>query len=186
MAAKIEPLLTVSDLDATPNDNNHYELIEGELFVSCAPSIPHQIIITNLILAFGDHLEAHPLGVVIPGPGVIFSEHDAVIPDLVFITHERRAEIAAGDKVLGAPDLLIEVMSPGIENRQRDEVVKRQLYGKYGVKEYWIVDPENRALEVFRFDRHSLKKTAALTGEDELTMPLLAGFSLIVSHIFKF
>ncbi len=186
MVAKIEPLLTVSDLEATPNDNNRYELIEGELFVSRAPSIPHQIVITNLILAFGDHLEAHPLGVVIPGPGVIFSEHDAVIPDLVFITHERRAEIAAGDTVLGAPDLLTEVMSPGIENRQRDEVVKRQLYGKYGVREYWIVDPENRSLKVFRLDRQSLKKIATLTGEDELTTPLLPGFSLIVNAIFKF
>ncbi len=186
MAAKIEPLLTVSDLEATPNDNNRYELIEGELFVSRAPSILHQLVIQNLQTAFVSQLKIHPLGVVIPGPGVIFSEHDAVIPDLVFITHERRAEIAAGDKVLGAPDLLIEVMSPGFENRQRDEVVKRQLYGKYGVREYWIVDPENHTVEVFRLDRQSLKKIATLTGEDELTTPLLPGFSLIVNAIFKF
>src|SRR5437764_5727967 len=75
MAARIEPLLTVADLDACPDDNNRYELIGGELFVSRAPGIPHQFVIQNLQIALVDYLRRNPMGKVVPGAGAIFSDY---------------------------------------------------------------------------------------------------------------
>src|SRR5437660_7413043 len=149
MAARIEPLLTVADLDACPDDNNRYELIEGELFVSRAPGIPHQRVLNNLQMAFGIYLNENPIGIVVPGAGAVFSDYDAVIPDLAFVSNERWSRIVSNDKFTAAPDLVVEVMSPGKENRDRDLLVKRQLYAKYGVCEYWIVDTKIRLVNVY-------------------------------------
>ena len=130
MAARIEPLLTVADLDACPDDNNRYELIGGELFVSRAPGIPHQRVLNNLQFAFGLYLKENPIGILVPGAGAIFSDYDAVIPDIALVRNERWDQVVTGEKFTGAPDLVIEVMSPGKENRNRDLLVKRQLYAK--------------------------------------------------------
>ncbi len=111
MAAKIEPLLTVADLDACPDDNNRYELIEGELFVSRAPGIHHQRVLHNLQLELGLYLKGNPIGIVIPGTGAVFSDYDAVIPDLVFIRKERWNEVTSGQKITGAPDIVVEILT---------------------------------------------------------------------------
>ena len=129
MVTKIAPLMTVADLDVTPDDGNRYEVIEGELFVSCAPGISHQRIVHNLQMALGSYLVRNPIGIVIPAPGVIFSELSGVIPDLVYVSQARQQEIAAGARVTGAPDLVLEVLSPGAENARRDRIVKLQLTG---------------------------------------------------------
>jgi Uma2 family endonuclease len=185
MASKIEPLLTVADLDAFPEDDgNRYELIEGELFVSCAPGIPHQRVLHNLQLDFGSYLKAHPIGILVPGAGAIFSDYDAVIPDLTFVRHERWDQVVTGEKFTGAVDLVVEILSPGAANRRRDLDAKRRLYGKYGVEEYWIVDSENRSVAVFRLEGKTLNEIATLSGDEELTSPALPGFQLQVSTIF--
>jgi Uma2 family endonuclease len=184
MAARIEPLLTVADLDACPNDNNRYELIEGELFVSRAPGLPHQIVIQNFQVALVDYLKSNPIGRVVPGAGAVFSNYDAVIPDLAFVGNERWSDIVSNDRFNAAPDLVIEVMSPGKENRDRDLLVKRQLYAKYGVAEYWIVDPENRLVEVYRLRDNRLESAATLRNEEEITTPLLPGFRMSVNSVF--
>ncbi len=186
MASRIEPLLTVSDLDACPEDNNRYELIEGALFVSRAPGIPHQRVVQNLQMALAQYLQLSPIGVLVPGAGATFSDYDAVIPDLAYVSKERWDQVVTGEKFTGALDLIVEVVSPGAENRRRDLSVKRQLYGKYGVKEYWIVDPANRAVEVYRLVEQKLEKVAALRDNDELTSPVLPGFRLNVGAIFTF
>jgi Uma2 family endonuclease len=184
MVNKIAPLLTVADLDLTPDDGNRYELIDGELFVSRAPGIPHQRIIHNLQMALGAYLAHHPLGMLVPGPGVILSNMSGVIPDLVYVSQERQPEIAAGERVMGAPDLVIEVLSPGTENARRDREVKRQLYGRYGVPEYWIVDPERRAVEVYRPHQGSLECIGTFMDHDQVTSPLFPDFRLRVLDIF--
>jgi len=186
MASGIEPLLTVADLDAFPDDDgNRYELIGGELFVSRAPGIPHQRVLLNLELGLSDYLRAHPIGILVPGAGAIFSDHDAVIPDLAFVRNERWDEVVTGDKFTGALDLVIEILSPGTQNRQRDLSAKRKLYGKYGVKEYWIVDSENREVIVFRLEGDAFEEITTLKGDAEITTPLLSGFQLKVSAIFN-
>jgi len=184
MVAKITPLMTVADLDVTPDDGNRYEVIEGELFVSCAPGISHQRIVHNLQMVLGSYLVHNPIGIVIPGPGVIFSDLSGVIPDVVFVGKARQPEIAAGERVTGAPDLVIEVLSPGAENAQRDRVVKLQLYGKYGVPEYWIVDPGQRAVEVYRQQQGSLERVGTFMDHDDITSPLFPDFRLRSLDIF--
>ena len=184
MAARIEPLLTVADLDACPDDSNRYELIEGELFVSRAPGIPHQRVLNNLQFGLVTYLQNNPIGIVVPGAGAIFSDYDAVFPDLVFVLNERWNQVVTGEKFSGAPDLVIEVISAGAENRRRDLLVKRQLYAKYGVAEYWIVDPESRLIEVYRLRDSRLKSVATLRGEGEITTPLLPGLRMSVNSVF--
>src|SRR3984893_13424161 len=180
MAARIEPLLTVADLDACPDDSNRYELIGGELFVSRAPGIPHQRIVQNLQIAFSRYLEVNSIGVLVPGAGAIFSDYDAVIPDLAFVRNERWDQVVTGEKFTGALDLIIEVMSRGKENRDRDLLVKRQLYGKYGVAEYWIVDAENRLVEVYRLQNNRLESVTTRRNGDDITTPLMPDFRLAV------
>jgi Uma2 family endonuclease len=80
--------------------------------------------------------------------------------------------------------LAIEIVSPGKENARRDREVKRQVYGKHGVKEYWIADPEKRVLEIYRLERQTLKLAATLMDEDEITTPILPGFSCRANQIF--
>jgi len=178
--------MTVADLDAFPDDDGkRYELIEGELFVSCAPGLPHQLVLTNLIGAFLDYLRQNPIGTVVPGPGAVFSIYDAVIPDLVFVANDKWDTIVADDRFKAAPDLVIEIISPGSENRARDLKAKRRLYGKYGVQEYWVVDGEKRSVLVFRLASRALEEVSILRNDDQISSPILPGLELKLSDIFK-
>jgi Uma2 family endonuclease len=186
MASTIQPLLTVADLDAFPEDDgNRYELIGGELFVSCAPGIPHQRVLANLIVGLSDYLKANPIGILVPGAGAIFSDYDAVIPDLAFVRNERWDQVVTGEKFTGALDLVIEILSPGSQNRKRDLAAKRKLYGQYGVQEYWIVDSENREILILRLQGELLEHVAKLRGDDQITSPLLPNLKLKVSAVFN-
>jgi Uma2 family endonuclease len=135
-------------------------------------------------LALGNYLKGNSIGLLVPGAGAIFSDYDAVIPDLVFVRKERWNQVVTGEKFSGAPDLVIEIMSAGAENRRRDLLVKRQLYGKYGVSEYWIVDPQDRLVEVYRLRDARLESTATLRNGDEITTTLLPGFCMSVNSVF--
>jgi Uma2 family endonuclease len=92
--------------------------------------------------------------------------------------------IGSGERILEAPALAIEIVSPGKENARRDREVKRQIYGKFGVKEYWIVNPESRAVEIYRLKKHTLALVATLTDDGEITSPILPGFKCKVSQVF--
>ncbi|HMJ27064.1 MAG TPA: Uma2 family endonuclease [Pyrinomonadaceae bacterium] len=185
MAARIEPLMTVDDLDAMPEDGNRYEVIEGELFVSRAPGLPHQIVSGNIFGQFWQYLLDHPVGKIIATPGLMLSQYSGVIPDLVFYTHARGAEIIADERLVAAPDIVIEILSPGRENVARDRIAKRQLYAKYGVNEYWIVDSENRSIEIYRQAANTLEFATILRNDDSVTSPLLSGFKCPVAKIFE-
>ena len=184
MSTQIHPVLTVDDLDALPDDDNRYELVEGELLVSRAPSLTHQRISGNIFACLWTYLSQNPIGEVITTPGVIFDEHNAVIPDLVYMSRETAAAVASGKHITGAPDLAVEVVSPGAEGARRDRSLKRQVYSKNGVKEYWIADPERRTVEVYRLQNQILEPAATLTIEDALTSPLLPGLRCSVRDIF--
>lgn len=186
MATKAEHLLTLEDLDACPEDDgNRYELIEGEIYVSAAPGLPHQLVLTNLLIELGMFLRENPIGVIVSGPGTIFSNYDAVIPDIVIIRNERWDSVTSNQKVTGAPDIVVEILSPGAENRRRDLEIKRRLYAKYGVAEYWIVDNDDRAIAIYRLQNQVLESAATFRDDDVLTSPLLPGFELTVRSIFN-
>lgn len=185
MTTQIQPVLTIDDLDCTPDDGNKYELIEGEIYMSRAPSLTHQIVLRNFLMGMGLYITDNPIGVVVPGPGVIFDEFNGVIPDIVFFRNERRAEIASGDRLSGAPDLAIEIISPGAENERRDRVLKRRLYGRFGVKEYWLVDLQSLAVEVYQLRGEGLELVATFSGDDEMTSSVLPGFRLKLTDLFR-
>lgn len=186
MAANAERLLTVADLDAFPDDDgNRYELIEGVLYVSTAPGLPHQLVLQNLQLELGLFLRENPIGVIVPGPGTILSNYDAVIPDIVIIRNERWDNVTSEQRVTAAPDIVVEILSPGAENRRRDLQVKRKLYAKYGVAEYWIVDNQDRSIVIYCLENQNLENFITLRDDDVLTSPLLPGFELTVRSIFN-
>lgn len=186
MAANVERLLTIADLDAFPDDDgNRYELIEGVLYLSTSPGLPHQLVLNNLQFELTSYLRASQTGVIVPGPGTILSNYDAVIPDIVIIRNERWNSVTSAQKVTGAPDIVVEILSPCAENRRRDLQVKRKLYAKYGVAEYWIVDNDEMSITIYRLQNQSLDKVLTLRDKDVLTSPLLPGFELTVQTIFK-
>ena len=147
MTTKIQ-LLTIDDWEAMPHgDGNRYEIIEGELFVSCSPGLTHEVVLINLSALIWNFLKSNRIGTVVGGAGVILSNYSGVIPDLIFFSHEVRDELVKNDRVHGPPTLVVEILSPGSSNIRRDRVVKLQLYAKHGVPEYWIVDLKNRSIE---------------------------------------
>jgi Uma2 family endonuclease len=176
--------LTVEDLENLPDDDNRYELIDGELYMSKAPELLHQRSGGRIYLLLGIYLADHPIGEVVFGPGVILSDHDAVIPDLIYFGNERREEIASGTRVHGAPDLAIEILSPGKQNVARDRVHKLTLYGKFGVREYWIVDAQLRTVEVHRQEGAQLAPFRVFQAAEMLETPLLPGFRCTVAQFF--
>ena len=185
MTARLEPL-TIADWDAIPYDEcNRYEIIEGELFVSCSPGLTHQIVTSNFIFLIKTFLESNPIGEVIPTPGLVLSNTSGVIPDVVVFLNEQRKTIVTGERLTGPPALVIEILSPGAANLRRDRMVKLNLYAKHRVPEYWIVDPKNLSLERYVLRESSLELLETLAGEDHLTTDALPGFSCLMSRVFK-
>jgi Uma2 family endonuclease len=177
--------LTNADVESMPDDGNRYELIDGELYVSAAPSFFHQTILANIIVAFADYLREHPIGRIAPGVGVIFDDYNGVIPDLVFATLEKTTKAMPDGRFRAAPEIVIEILSPGASNIRRDRHVKLSLYDARGVAEYWIVDPKNRRVEISRRNEGGdLIRERNLSDRDELTSIVLPDFSVCVDTFF--
>ncbi len=181
----VEPLITIYDLEATPDDGNIYELFEGELSVAKAPSLKHQELIVRFSTILTNYLDQNLIGRVWSTPGVIFDEYNSAIPDLVFIVKERIDQIASGIHIVGAPDLAIEIMSSGSENVRRDQIVKRQTYARFGVKEYWIVEPLVEVIEITRLQKNVLVSVGIFRNADEISSPLLPDLKFTVKDIFR-
>ena len=125
------------------------------------------------------------LGTCVQTPGLIFTENDAVIPDVVWITNERLAQgLDEAGHLIVAPELIIEIASPGKSSGDRDRQSKRKLYSIYGVQEYWIGDWQLQNMEVYRRENAQLCLQETLYKEDCLTSPLLPNFSLPLVQIF--
>ena len=185
MAARLESFFTVEDIELMPDDGNRYEVIEGELYVSRSPGLPHQRVTANAIGVFWTYLRENPIGEIIPTPGLVFDRFNAVIPDLVFYTHERARQIIDKERLIAAPELAVEILSHGYQNVSRDRVAKRNLYAKRGVQEYWIIDAYERAIEIYRLSNDSLELVATLRDDDEVTTPLLPGLKFKASSLFR-
>lgn len=178
-------LFTTDDLLAMPEDGNLYEVIEGELYMSTQPNWHHQYACSNLFRTLENWNDRSGLGIANCAPGLIFGIHDAVAPDVVWISFERLSQILGEDgKLHAAPDLAVEVISPGWQNEQRDRDTKLKLYSRRGVREYWIVDWQARQVEVYRRSHAKLIHTTTLLHDDELTSPMLPGFACKVSSLF--
>ncbi|MDQ3411561.1 MAG: Uma2 family endonuclease [Chloroflexota bacterium] len=140
-------IYTYNDLADTPDDGQRYEIIGGELFVSPSPILDHQRVLSRLHVWLANFVWEHELGEVLVGPtDVFFAETDVVVPDVLFVARDR-SDLLHRRYVAGAPDLVIEVLSP--KTRRRDLGIKKALCAAYGVAEYWIADPSAHTLEVW-------------------------------------
>ncbi|MGC8714309.1 MAG: Uma2 family endonuclease [Leptodesmis sp.] len=176
---------TSADLELLPESSNRYEIIDGELLVTRAPHWEHQNAIVNTAAELRDWSIATGLGKTVPAPGVIFSDADNVIPDVVWISKERLAIALDEDGHLTiAPELIVEVLSPGTQNERRDRETKLKLYTERGVQEYWILDWRVQQVEVYRRERATLKLITTLFPSDDLASPLLPGFTCPVARLF--
>jgi Uma2 family endonuclease len=170
-----------------PDDEWHrYEVIDGDLHISSNGRLRHQIVCTRLAAVLGAWCDDTADGEAVSSPCLIFASDQGVIPDVVWLSSER-LDLALGDDghLHAAPDLVIEVLSPGAANQQRDRELKRKLYSRYGVQEYWIIDPRAGAIEVHRREQAALQVMATLAAQDDLTSPLLPGFRLALAALFR-
>ncbi len=177
---------TSRDLELLPHvEGTRYEIINGELHVSSQPSWNHQRASDRINRALGNWDDETGLGESAQAPGVIFAEDDDVAPDIVWISKARlEGALDGAGHLRVAPELVVEVLSPGSTNVRRDRVLKLDLYSRQGVEEYWIVDCRLRTVEVFRRDGDELALVATLTDDDALTSPLLPGFSFPLRRIW--
>jgi Uma2 family endonuclease len=175
---------TYQDFLNFPDDGNRHEIIDGEHYVTPSPNTKHQAVCTSLVAIVWTYLKHHQIGSVFVAPfDVVFSDLSVVEPDLLYISRER-AGILTDQHVRGAPDLVVEILSPG--TRKTDEVTKRKLYERFDVREYWVVDPELDAVKVYRRDGGVFARAAELTAEagDILTTPLLPDLSISLADLF--
>ncbi|MCG8350833.1 MAG: Uma2 family endonuclease [Chloroflexales bacterium] len=178
---------TTADLERFPDaDDLRYEIIQGALHVTKAPNIYHQIVASRIVAGLGAWCAAHGHGDAIATPGIILDDDDNLIPDVVWVSAERLATALRPDGKLHAlPELVIEVLSPGTANVQRDRVEKLAVYGRQGAAEYWLVDWPQRTLEVYRSDgAGALQLVATLTEAATVQSPLLPGFAQPLAAIF--
>ena len=176
---------TSADLALMPDDNKRYEIIEGELYVSKSPGFEHQYTCGRFVQLLNTWNDEANLGVVLPTPGLVFAEDDDVVPDVVWISRERLNQVAdEAGHLRAAPELVVEVLSPGKAYEERDRQIKLKLYSRRGVLEYWIVSWSGQFIEVYRRDNAQLHLTATLYSKDVLESPLLPGFSCNLAQLF--
>ncbi|HEV8392964.1 MAG TPA: Uma2 family endonuclease [Vicinamibacterales bacterium] len=187
MRGHASPLkLTYDDFLLFPDDGKRHELIDGEHYVTPSPNTQHQRVSMAIAYLLTSWLEQHPLGEVFHAPyDVVLSEFDVVEPDLVYLSHGRARTVLTDAHARGAPELVIEILSK--TTRRRDETLKRRLYERVGVDEYWIVDPAQELVRVFRRleDRLVEGQPRAKSRNETLSTPLLPGLELSLVRVFK-
>ncbi|MEW6684221.1 MAG: Uma2 family endonuclease [Nitrospirota bacterium] len=167
-----------------PADGKRHEIISGEHYMTPAPSTRHQQISGNLLYLLKDFLRRTKAGQVFDAPtDVVLSPTDVVQPDLLFISKDRES-IITENSIQGAPELMIEILSAA--TRKTDETTKRKLYERYGVIEYWIVDPELERVKVYRLGPNGYDRADEWSREtnDVLTSPLLQELQIPLAQIF--
>ena len=176
--------LTYDDFVRFPDDGKRHEIIDGEHYVTPLPNTKHQYVSGNLFGLLWTFLDRNPVGQVFHAAfDVVFSNLDIVEPDLLYVSRQR-LDILTETHVRGVPDIVVEILSPG--TKRTDERVKRDLYERFGVREYWIVNPALDLITVYRRHDLALVMAGELTAarEDVLATPLLPGWSAPLMRIF--
>lgn len=172
--------LTYADYEKMPADGFRHEILDGEELMTPAPNPDHQAVVVNLAAPLRVHTKARNLGHLFVAPtDVVLSEHDLVQPDLLFVT-ETRAHIIGAKNIQGAPDLVIEVLSSSTETV--DRVQKRMLYDRSGVREYWIVGPASKTVEIHEFG--SPRRTRVYQEGQSFESAVLPDLTVALADIF--
>lgn len=183
--ATVQPAFkfTYEDYRTAPPDKR-YELLNGDLAMTPAPDLEHQRVQLRLGRRLAQFIEEQALGELFIAPcDVVLSDTDVVQPDLLFVAREREHLLSGGDNIRGAPDLVIEILSPATADRDRG--YKRALYARHGVAEYWLVDPAARTIWIHGRRDGLLAVTHTFGLQQTLRSPLLAGFELAVDDVFS-
>lgn len=181
----LELKFTYEDFLLFPDDGTRHELIDGDHFVTPAPTTRHQRISLRLSTAIKVFLKDNPAGELFVAPcDVVLSDVDVVEPDLLFVASSRQSIITERN-IQGPPDLVVEILSDS--TRKTDETIKRKLYERYGVTEYWIIDPDLETIKIHRKgqDGYALPETLAREHDDQVTTPLLSGFQVSLVELFE-
>ncbi|HET7274648.1 MAG TPA: Uma2 family endonuclease [Longimicrobiaceae bacterium] len=177
------PRWTYSEFVRLPDDGNRYEIIAGELYMTPAPSTRHQLAITPLLAVLHSFVENHNLGWVLPGPvDVLFAEGDYLEPDLVFIRLSRK-NIISDRGIEGAPDLVVEILSPS--TAMIDRGIKRDRYEHFGVTEYWIVDLDQKLIAVNRFGEQGHQSHVVTESIDWTPIPGGPSLTINLANVFR-
>jgi len=172
---------TYQDYRNAPEDKR-YELLDGDLVVTPAPREAHQRASLNLTILLGQSVKNSGIGHVYAAPfDIVLSDTDVVQPDLLFISNER-AHIITEENVQGAPDLVVEILSPSTADR--DQTFKRSLYARHGVKEYWLVDTDAKTVTVLLLDAQRYAVVGVCSEGRTLDSPTLKGFTINPDEIF--
>lgn len=175
------PRFTYEEYKLLP-DEGRFEIIDGELLALPTPNVRHQSILANLLYGLTVHINAGGLGTVVLAPlDVVLAADQVVQPDLLFVSREREQIIDPLGAVHGAPDLVVEILSPATTGR--DRVMKRKLYGRFGVREYWIVDPAAGTIEVLVLAETGFETWRIFEQGEELISALLPGFRMDLSQV---
>jgi Uma2 family endonuclease len=178
---------TTADLELLPDslEDKRYEIIDGELYVAEQPSFHHQFSSTQATHVLQEWNDRTGAGIAIGAPGLIFAVDENVAPDAIWVSHDTlRHALRADGKLHAAPELVVEVLSPGEADERRDREAKLGLYSRQGVREYWLLDTRQRKVEVFRRHEAALRLEATLFEGDDLQSPLLPGFGCPVARLF--
>ena len=172
---------TYEDYLLTPDDRR-YELVDGDLLLTPAPTPYHQRVAGHLFAALLEFVRGRSLGEVIVAPcDVVLSRFDVVQPDILFVRSDRLSII--GEKnIQGPPDLVIEVLSPSTEDR--DRTLKTKLYARSGVRELWIVDPSAKTVEILAGAGSGLRPRAVVGGAETLRTAILPGLEIPLARVF--
>jgi len=177
--------LTYDDYLQFPDDGLRHEIIEGEHYVTASPATRHQRILLTLSYLFQSYLETHPIGEIFFAPfDVLLSEFNVLVPDLIYISKERSGQLTLKN-LQGAPDLVVEILSPSTKSRDRH--LKRAVYERTGVEEYWIVDPDQDVVDVYRRHDPTSAFSAPIRYErtEILNTPLLPGLEMRLDKIVR-
>jgi Uma2 family endonuclease len=170
----------------TASTDDRYELIDGDLYMVPAPTVTHQVVAKNILFLLEQHVRATHCGRVL-GPPLdivlgIGDERSVVQPDVLFISNER-AGIVTEPEIVGAPDLVVEVLSPS--SSKRDRSLKMSLYARTGVREYWIVDPKLQRVEVFSLGERGASASIEYRLEDRLESRVVPEFDAPLTEVFR-
>ena len=183
--ATTQPVVKLTCEDyRTASADERYELLDGDLVMVAAPNLKHQKVLRRLSQGLGQFIDEHGLGEFFFAPcDVVLSDTDVVQPDLLFVSREREHLLSGGENVQGAPDLVVEILSPATADRDRG--YKRELYGRHGVTEYWLVDPIAETVSIHRRREGVLAVTRTFSRKQTLRSPLLPGLELDLNDVFS-
>ena len=180
----VQPRVGYTDLLAMPEDGRRYEIHGGELVVVPSPLLRHQIAAVRLVTLLDDYRRRSG-GLAVTAPfDIVFDEHDVVQPDVVFFRADRLHLLDPNAVTRAAPDLVVEVLSPSTAAIDRGR--KRRMFARYGVPEYWIVDPVRQQVEVHVLEQGAYRRTQVVTAGDTVRSILLPDLTFAAAGIFTF